>query len=90
MSGNHIRNVTPMMAAQRCGAKTRAGGACAAPAVAGGQRCRMHGGRGSGAPVGNANALKHGAYDREMRARLTQVRALRKQARYLLEMAELM
>ncbi|WP_375601260.1 hypothetical protein [Sphingomonas sp. TZW2008] len=24
-------------------------------------RCRMHGGRGSGAPVGNRNAWKHGA-----------------------------
>jgi hypothetical protein len=25
-------------------------------------RCRMHGGKSPGAPVGNANALKHGLY----------------------------
>jgi len=32
-----------------------------APAVQGKKRCRMHGGAaGSGAPIGNQNALKHG------------------------------
>jgi uncharacterized protein YjcR len=32
-----------------------------APAVQGKARCRMHGGaNGSGAPLGNQNALKHG------------------------------
>ncbi|WP_423228900.1 hypothetical protein [Sphingomonas jatrophae] len=31
------------------------------------KRCRMHGGaRGSGAPKGNSNALKHGARSAEM------------------------
>ncbi|MFD1106285.1 hypothetical protein [Sphingobium olei] len=27
----------------------------------GAKRCRMHGGKGSGAPAGNCNAWKHGA-----------------------------
>ncbi|HEV7345624.1 MAG TPA: HGGxSTG domain-containing protein [Devosia sp.] len=52
-----------MINSPRCGAKTRSGKPCAAPAVAGKQRCRMHGGaHGSGAPAGNQNALKHGQY----------------------------
>ncbi|WP_373283008.1 HGGxSTG domain-containing protein [Aurantiacibacter arachoides] len=39
---------------------TRKGAACQSPAVKGNARCRMHGGRGSGAPRGNRNAWKHG------------------------------
>ncbi|MCZ8370911.1 MAG: HGGxSTG domain-containing protein [Porphyrobacter sp.] len=55
-----------MTASQRCGAKTRSGEPCRAPAVQGKARCRMHGGaKGSGAPKGNSNALKHGLYTRE-------------------------
>jgi uncharacterized protein YjcR len=66
-SGLHRRNTAPMMAAARCGAKTRSGALCRSPAVQGKARCRMHGGaKGSGAPTGNQNALKHGAYTREM------------------------
>ena len=45
--------------APRCGAKTRKGTACQAPAMANG-RCRMHGGTSTGAPCGNQYALKHG------------------------------
>ncbi|WP_366409658.1 hypothetical protein [Novosphingobium sp. 17-62-19] len=30
------------------------------------KRCRMHGGKGSGAPHGNCNAWKHGARSDEM------------------------
>ena len=64
--GNHPRNTSAMRSSQRCGAKTRSGGACQSPAVAGKRRCRMHGGaKGSGAPQGNQNALKHGVYTRE-------------------------
>ena len=52
-----------MLASPRCGAKTRAGTPCRAPAVRGKARCRMHGGAvGSGAPRGNKNALKNGFY----------------------------
>ena len=65
--GDHPRNTSAMRSSQRCGAKTRAGGACQSPAVAGKRRCRMHGGaKGSGAPQGNQNALKHGLYTREV------------------------
>jgi len=63
----------------RCGARTRSGLTCKAPAVKGKLRCRMHGGaEGSGAPKGNKNALKHGLYTREAldeRRRLRQLMA---------------
>ena len=55
-----------MLKSLRCGAKTRSDRPCRAPAVNGKKRCRMHGGaKGSGAPKGNQNALKHGLYTRE-------------------------
>lgn len=58
--------VEPMLASPRCGAKTRKGTPCRSPAVGGKARCRMHGGaKGSGAPRGNANALKHGHFTRK-------------------------
>lgn len=64
--GDHQRNTVPMAASPRCGAKTRKGSACLSPAISGKKRCRMHGGaHGSGAPKGNQNALKHGAFTRE-------------------------
>jgi hypothetical protein len=62
----HPRNTEPMRNSPRCCAKTRAGTPCQAPAVRGKKRCRMHGGaKGSGAPKGNQNALKHGFFTRE-------------------------
>jgi len=54
--------------APRCGARTRSGDPCRSPAVAGHRRCRMHGGKGSGAPRGNSNARKHGIYSARFRA----------------------
>lgn len=61
--GEHPRNTGPMMASARCGAKTRSRAPCPSSAVQGKERCRMHGGaKGSGAPPGNRNALKHGLY----------------------------
>lgn len=58
----------------RCGAKTRQGTLCCSPVVIGKNRCRMHGGaKGSGAPKGSQNALKHG---------LT-TRAIKEQRRYI-------
>ena len=66
MPGIHKRNTGPMRESLRCGAKTRRGTPCEAPAVRGKKRCRMHGGaKGSGAPIGNKNALKHGFYTKE-------------------------
>jgi len=70
----------------RCGARTRSGLPCRSPAVAGKKRCRMHGGaQGSGAPHGNKNALKHGAFTREALERRGQMRALLREARELLK-----
>ncbi|WP_305777706.1 HGGxSTG domain-containing protein [Microvirga sp. KLBC 81] len=70
----------------RCGAKTRYGRSCEAPAVRGRQRCRMHGGAsGSGAPRGNRNALKTGLYTREMFAQRQAVQALLRRSRQMLE-----
>ena len=51
----------PMHRSPRCGAQTRSEMPCRSPAMANG-RCRMHGGTSPGAPVGNANARKHGLY----------------------------
>ena len=66
MVGSHKRNVGPMLSSPRCGAKTRSGRPCRSPAVQGKRRCRIHGGaKGSGAPKGNQNALKHGLYTAE-------------------------
>jgi hypothetical protein len=84
--GNHKRNTGPMLASKRCLAQTRSGGLCNAPAVGGRSRCRMHGGaRGSGAPQGNQNALKHGVYTQEARARRGRIRLLVKSTRELID-----
>src|SRR6516162_11008587 len=81
----HRRNTGPMLAKPRCGARTRSGKACMSPAVSGKRRCRMHGGaRGSGAPRGNKNALKHGRYTREAIAERWHIRELVRKARKLL------
>ena len=77
MVGNHPRNTGPMRASRRCGALTRKSTPCRAPAVNGKARCRMHGGaRGSGAPIGNTNALKHGMYTKAAREERQMVRRL--------------
>ena len=71
----HARNTTAMRKCPKCGARTRKGTPCASPAVKGKTRCRMHGGaKGSGAPAGNQNALKHGLYTAESRALAAHVR----------------
>lgn len=63
---SHARNTGAMQASPRCGAQTRNGDTCRAPALRGKTRCRMHGGApGSGAPFGNGNAVKHGFFTRE-------------------------
>jgi uncharacterized protein YjcR len=86
MAGTHRRNTIPMLASPRCGAKTRKGTACRAPAVNGKKRCRMHGGSpGSGAPRGNQNALKHGAFTKEALERRGARRELFREARKALK-----
>jgi len=59
-----------------CGARRKDGSACDARPAPGKRRCRLHGGApGSGAPKGNGNALKHGAYTARNRARIKTIRA---------------
>jgi glucans biosynthesis protein len=75
-----------MMASPRCGAKARNGGFCKSPAVHDRTRCRMHGGAlGSGAPKGNTNAVKHGAFRKEAVEERKQLRALLRESRKLLQ-----
>ncbi len=70
--------------APRCGARTRAGGSCAGPAVRGRARCRLHGGKSTGpkTPDGKARAShrKHGGYDAGMAALFAEARRLRAEA----------
>jgi hypothetical protein len=84
MAGAHQRNVAAMQRAPRCGARTRAGGSCQAPSIAGAARCRKHGGKGSGAPLGNRNALKKGLHTAAMRAQAREVRHFLARAKVLM------
>ena len=85
----HPRNIDPMLASPRCGAKTRSGRPCRSPAVRGKRRCRMHGGaKGSGAPIGNQNALKHGQFTREAIEHRRQVMDLIRKSREMLHSIE--
>ncbi|WP_441259023.1 HGGxSTG domain-containing protein [Bradyrhizobium sp. 521_C7_N1_3] len=86
MSGDHPRNMAAMQAIPRCGARTRSGTACLAPAVHGKTRCRMHGGAArSGAPRGNQNARKHGLFTQDRIAERRAMRALLGETRKLLQ-----
>jgi glucans biosynthesis protein len=53
--GRVTTQLANIRAATRCGAKTRTGGACQCPAIRGRNRCRLHGGRSTGAPKGHSN-----------------------------------
>jgi hypothetical protein len=71
------------------GAKTRSGKPRMFPAVSGKRRCRMHGGApGSGAPLDNRNALKHGCIRAKPIEERRQMRALMRQARMLIQTIE--
>ncbi|HVD83583.1 MAG TPA: HGGxSTG domain-containing protein [Bradyrhizobium sp.] len=55
--------------------RTRSGQPCQSPAVRSRARCKMHGGaHGSGAAIGNRNALRHGRYSAEMIAARREIR----------------
>src|SRR5262249_29906327 len=76
----------PMIQAPQCGATTRSGNPCQSLPVRGKSRCRMHGGApGSGAPLGNQNALKHGRYTAEAMAWRRNIRELVREGRRLIE-----
>ena len=74
------RQLSNMRQALRCGAKTRSGKTCQAPAVWGKRRCRMHGGaHGSGNRKGAANSnFRHGRCTREHMAEMRRVRSFLK------------
>jgi len=66
--------VQNMQSAARCGAKTRRGTPCMAPAMRDKKRCRLHGGKSTGprTPEGLARSRKanwkHGHYSKEYMA----------------------
>ena len=68
----------------RCGAKTRSGTLCKSPAMKNG-RCRLHGGKSTGPPKGNKNALKHGFYTRDAITHRRYIRQLLKDSQALLQ-----
>jgi glucans biosynthesis protein len=78
-------NPMQLQEASRCGAKTRSGAPCQSPAVHGKKRCRMHGGTSPGAPRGNRNALKSGAYTREALSQKREARAILQALKELIE-----
>ena len=79
------QNTGLMLSSPRCGAKTRSGRLCMAPAVRGKKRCRMHGGApGSGAQKANQNARRHGLFTGEAIAERRRIRDVLGEARKLL------
>ena len=66
---------------RRCGARTRVGGACQNPAIGGRNRCKLHGGMGSGpkSVAGKARVIaahwKHGRRSRAHVARVKEINA---------------
>ena len=76
MTSDHPRNTGPMLASQRCGAKTRKGGSCKAPTVTGKKRCRMHGGKAGRKPTHGRYAKAAIAERRKWRALLMAMRGL--------------
>jgi hypothetical protein len=53
--GAIVKRLANIRAAPRCGAMTRAGGSCQCPAIRARNRCRLHGGRSTGAPKAQSN-----------------------------------
>ena len=71
------RRLKNLRQAPRCGALTRAGGACKRPAIRGHGRCRLHGGLSPGAPRGSKNGnFRHGNWTAEAIEELRWLRSL--------------
>ena len=69
---------------RRCGAKTRAGGACQNPAIGGRSRCKLHGGKSTGprTPEGKARSIAaHTKHGRRSRAHVARVKAINAELR---------
>jgi glucans biosynthesis protein len=81
ISGGDEGRLFAFSKAPRCGAMAkRRASPCLSPAVRGKARCRMHGGaRGSGAPKGSQNALKHGYHTQESISQRYMLRKLLKE-----------
>jgi hypothetical protein len=85
------RNLALAYACPRCGARTRAGSSCKAPAMRNG-RCYRHGGPSTGprTPEGLQRIVRartiHGAYGAEMRALRRLLRTLKGDQRRVLEL----
>ena len=60
----------------RCGAHSRRTGKPCRNGAMGNGRCRMHGGKATGAPKGNCNAFKHGLYSAETKRWKNAIREL--------------
>lgn len=76
--------------APKCGARTKRymGRPCRSPAVRGKRRCRIHGGsKGSGAKIGNRNALRHGQTTAAMKALRNSIKQKIKDSNELLKKA---
>lgn len=71
--------VYSFMESPRCGAKTRQNTACKSPSIRNKQRCRMHGGKCRGAPIGNQYAIKNGFNTGKARELRKSVRVLLKE-----------
>lgn len=72
-----INPMTKALEAPRCLARTRRGTECMSPAMRGKARCRLHGGKATGAPKGNRNAWKHGLRSAEYQANRALLRLMR-------------
>ena len=92
--GSPLKNGNPvgdLNSAPRCGARTRRGTACQAPAMAKNGRCRMHGGASTGPRTAEGLARsrrarwKHGLYSAQTRAMQKLSRELLRQSRDLLD-----
>jgi hypothetical protein len=69
--------------APRCGAKTRRGSVCQQPAMKNG-RCRLHGGKSSGAPRGERNGnYRHGLRTIEAMAERREAMGIRDRLRQI-------
>ena len=71
---------------RRCGAKTRAGGACQNPAIKGRGRCKLHGGKSTGPRTeeGKARSIAaHTKHGRRSREHVEKVKAINAELRRL-------
>ncbi|MFO1153862.1 MAG: HGGxSTG domain-containing protein [Rhodospirillales bacterium] len=84
---NPMQSRLAMHRTPRCRAQTRSATPCRSPAMTNG-RCRMHGGKSTGAPIGNTNARKHGRYTAEAIAERRELVALLRSMRGLVENLE--